>query len=156
MTAASRIAIATAGTSVTRNKDALVMSVSALPVTSGFFQLDFTPRWSTNAGATLIDTRDGAGNNGVAMYVQSDTLVFINGAGSFAQSPAQVWVPNQTYRLRAIFRNTTIAISRNDIEIGGNAAATMPTGHTAFRLGDGFAASSPLDGWIRNFSSGRL
>lgn len=148
--------VATTSTTATSNKDSVVMAVAPLPITSGYFELDFTPRWSTNAGATLFDTRDGAGNNGVAMYVQSDTLVFINGAVSFAQSAAQTWVPNQTYRLRAFFRNTTIAIYRDNAEIGGNASASMPGGHTAFRIGDGFAAASPLDGWIRNFKCGRL
>lgn len=142
--------IPTAGTTATTLKDVVSMSATALPAASGRVDLSFTPLWSTNAGATLIDTRSGVGANGLAIYVVNTAATCILGSTSAVTSSALTWTPGTAYRVRCVWGAGNLALFRDDVPLATitNGSATMPSAHTTFRLGDGFAAASPLDGYL--------
>ena len=141
----------TSGT-VTCAKDAVSLASSALPLAAGSIETLFTPEWSTNAGATLLDSRDGSTNDsGVALYVVGADMTFQVGidSGSNVTSTGLTWAANQTYRIRAQWGGGAMKLYVNEaLAAFKNSGAISPGSHDVLRLGNGFGGSSPLDGYL--------
>jgi hypothetical protein len=143
--------VKTTTAAATCNKDQATMAASSLPASSGKLEVDFTPLWASHAGATLLDTRDGSGNNGLACYVVGSDMTFYSAGASTASSVSSsgvTWVAGQTYRIKLVWGAGKLFLYRDDVLIASDTSgsAVMPAAHTTLRLGDGFAGTSPLDG----------
>lgn len=149
----ARSYVATAGASATSNKDSVTFSAAALPVGTGSVSYEFTPMWSTHAGATIIDTRNGGGN-GFAMYVVTTTLFLVaNNSEPTSAFGALAWTPGTRYHIRGEWAGTTLRLFRDDVLVASATHANNAiAAQTILRLGDGVAGASPLDGHISNLS----
>jgi hypothetical protein len=139
----------------TRTMDAVVMSGHAsIPVSSGSVELDFTPLWSTHAGATILDTRTASSSGGLALYVVATTLTLDVKNSSTAAAVALTWVPGTTYRIKATWgADGILRLYRDGVLVASstaNVSNNVPTLHSVIRLGNGFGGLSPLDGNIKN------
>jgi hypothetical protein len=152
----------TTTSAVTCAKDVVTMSPASLPVAAGRMELDFTPLWSSapGSGATLVDTSaDTTGWDGVSVFVNaggtlSARLGELGGAGSSTviTSAVLTWAAGTTYRISVRWGLGNLTLTRDGVIVASllDGTALIPTVHPTLRLGDGFLATSPMDGHLKN------
>ena len=135
-------------------KDVVTLPHTAIPVAAATIELDYTPLWTTHAGASVFDTRSAANQNGIAVYIEG-TVVTVQVAGSSAQSSAigaLTWVSGQVYRLRLTWGAGNVYLYRDGVLIASATAGTflMPLAHERFALGGNFLSGYNCNCLIKN------
>jgi hypothetical protein len=146
--------VATAAATATCNKDEVTVPTAALPVASGLALVTFIPLWSSNAGASLFDSRSSAvlPPNGIALSVAGGTTSFLAGTAANAVDGALAWVAGQSYQLRCDWGAGNMALTRDAVLVVNGAGKTMPTSQGMLRVGQNFSNANQADGYISSLS----
>lgn len=154
--------VATGAASATRAADVHVVSSAGWPTTSGEVSLVYTPNSATAPSVAngLVDSRSGAGTNGVLLYRETNNAVYFITYGATqtcsAASAAQTWPAGTDTTLEGRWTATTCEVLKDGVSVATGVASGTPASHdSTANIGSSYLGASQANGWIRSLCVAR-